>query len=161
VRDDNDDLTDRVVISAAVKYLHNNCSEIAFRRQIKSLRRRTSAYVMDTGGGGGGVDDRRTKLGIRDAATDRTGGHDCAAARPTDNSTSLAGACRAFESWPDAGHNWRVGDRAFPWQRHLDVGRCARRRPAAVCNLHELWPIFRLRLRRLIRAVRPYGFIKD
>jgi len=32
---------DGSVILAAVKYLHNNCSEIAFRRQIKSLRSST------------------------------------------------------------------------------------------------------------------------
>jgi len=39
------DLSDRVVILAAVKYLHNNCSRIAFRSQIKSSWAR--AYVIE------------------------------------------------------------------------------------------------------------------
>jgi len=73
-----------------VKYLHNNCSEIAFRRQIESLRAdgRARAYVMVDASG----DDGDEQVGCRGRRSLRL--------RPPGQFNKPRRACRASESWP-------------------------------------------------------------
>jgi len=61
------DLSDRVVILAAVKYLHNNCSRIAFRSQIKSSWWARAYVIEAVQRRADDVDDDDDEMGVRTA----------------------------------------------------------------------------------------------